>query len=281
MTTKENTMTSYLPDLDVRVPVEQLEQDYLSVITSAIHAHPRSQQAEIGPSEIGHPCARRIAYKLSGRPEAAGKVNWKATVGTALHAWLEAAFDADNMSWVLGHGAERWLVETRVTVGQDGRGRPVTGSCDLYDRATRTVIDHKTVGPTQLTDYRRHGPSQQYRVQANLYGLGWLNVGQPVEHVAIAFLPRSGDLSEAYVWRAPFDPQMGLDALQRLAGIQLALDTLGLPTAAAALPTADAWCHLCPFYKAKSVDLADGCPGDPGSKSNFRIDPAAPAFGNL
>lgn len=235
-------------------------QDYMRAVIAGITEHPRTLQRQIGPSEIGDPCSRRIGYKLLGHAERDQKPNWKATVGTGTHLWLESAFDADNLK-VAVDGQERWLIETRVSVGVvEGIGE-ITGSCDLYDRWTASVIDHKTVGPTQLRKYKSHGPGQQYRTQANLYGYGWRRQGQPVDHVMIAFLPRNGDLDEAYLWHEPYDEQVAIAALQRLSGIALATSKLGTQ-ALTHLPTVEAYCAQCPFYRPGSTDVALGCPGD-------------------
>lgn len=235
------------------------ERDYMTAIRAAITNHPRSLQKRIGPSEIGHPCARRLGYKLLGAPEVNQfpDVPWKPTVGTAVHAWAEDAFHADN-----AHDDEhlRWLIESRVDVGEVG-GVAVTGSADLFDRHTGTVIDHKVVGKTQLTKYRAKGPGQQYRAQAHLYGRGFARRGLRVRRVMIAFLPRDGELKDAYIWSEPYDEQVALDALQRVEGIHLATATIGV-AALAALATADAFCSRCPYFKRGSTDPAAGCPGD-------------------
>ncbi|MFW6598144.1 hypothetical protein ACQBAU_16185 [Propionibacteriaceae bacterium Y2011] len=246
------------PDAAARVATE-----YLDIVTRAIVEHPRSQQTQIGPSEIGDPCSRRIGYKLLNTAEKDQAPNWKATIGTGTHMWLETAFDADNtkINTSMPLGQERWLIETRVNVGTiDGLG-DITGSCDLYDRWTGTVIDHKTVGPTQLTKYRKNGPGQQYRTQAHLYGRGWQRAGLPVDHVMIAFLPRNGELADAYMWSEPYDEQVAVDGLNRLAGIHLATTALGT-AALGHLPTVEAYCSFCPFFRPGSTDLAAGCPGD-------------------
>lgn len=261
-------MTAHLPELPPHLRLfgsspDLVAKEYLHVISDGITNQPRSLQKAIGPSEIGAPCARRLGYKLLGLPERDQPPNWKATVGTGAHMWLETAFDADNLRIAQAEGQERWLVETRVSVGEVN-GVEITGSCDLYDRWTGTVIDHKTVGPTQLRKYRTSGPGDQYRVQAHLYGRGWIRKGLPVTTVAVAFLPRNGELAEAHIWHEPYNEQIAIDALQRLTGIDLACRALG-PAALAALPTADQYCGLCPHFKAGSPDLASGCPGDPGA----------------
>ena len=241
--------------------------DYKQAIAAAIRDHPRSQQTEIGPSEIGIECDRRIAYKLLGTPEPE-RLNWKAQVGTAVHAWLETVFDADNLANPQYDGEERWLVENTVSAGTVPHlGHDLTGHCDLYDRVTGVVIDHKVVGPAQLAKYRRNGPGQQYRVQAHTYGYAWTRHGFPVTAVAVAFLPRNGELSEAYLWHEPYDQQVALDALARLAGIAQVVRMLG-PSSLDLLATHDSYCAFCPFYKASSTNPAAGCPGHPGSIAN-------------
>jgi hypothetical protein len=241
--------------------------EYLYAISQAITNHPRSLQRSIGPSEIGTPCSRRIGYKLLNHPEQEKPPNWLATIGTGAHMWLESAFDGYNLEHApLLDGQERFYIETKVSVGE-ANGVEVKGCCDLYDRVTHTVVDHKTVGPTQLVKYKRHGPGEQYRIQAHLYGRGWQRAGLPVSTVMIAFLPRNSPLADAYIWHEPYDEQVALDGLQRLAGISLVTEALG-DDALPLLPTADAWCPHCPFFKAGSTDLKGGCPGDPSSNVN-------------
>lgn len=236
----------------------------MHLITDAISNHPRSLQRQIGPSEIGHPCPRRIGYKMLGKGERQGEPNWKATVGTALHSWLEHVLDAANVNYEArtASGQERFYLEQRVTVGQI-LGRDIDGSCDVYDRATATVVDWKSVGPTQLAKYKRFGPGDQYRAQAHLYGRGWRARGLPVDTVMVVFLPRNGELAETYIWHEPYNEDVAVAALQRATGIALATQTLGTD-ALGHLATADAFCHRCPYFLAHSTDLKAGCPGDDG-----------------
>lgn len=250
--------------------------EYLAHIKTAITNHPRSLQRRIGPSEVGHPCARRIGYKLLDVDEnPSDDTPWLPTIGTAVHAWLEECFTQANA----GHDHARWLTELRVDVGEIG-GTAITGSCDLYDRVTATVIDHKIVGATQLTKYKAKGPGEQYRSQIHLYGRGLTRRGLPVDRVAIAFLPRNGELSGAHIWHEAYDETVALAALQRAEGISTATTALGAG-ALQHLATADAFCHRCPFFKAGSTDLEAGCPGHPTSRTQPITDPSAPAFGHV
>ncbi len=51
---------------------------------------PRSLQVELGPSEIGDPCGRRIALKLANPRKQAG-LKWGALLGLFGHAGVEEA----------------------------------------------------------------------------------------------------------------------------------------------------------------------------------------------
>lgn len=238
---------------------ELVGRELIEQITDAIVNHPRSLQKRIGPSEIGTPCARKIAFKLLGFPEREDKPNWRATVGTAIHAWLEAVFGRDNERWLAQSGYARWLIETRVPVGSIN-GEDIDGNCDLYDRVTSGVIDWKTTGKTRLANYRRKGPGDQYRIQAHTYGYGWRLLGHPVDYVMIVFLPRDGELKDTYIWWEPYDEQVAIDAMQRANGIALTIDALG-DDALAAFPAVDNFCTFCPYFRPGSVDPKFGCPG--------------------
>lgn len=253
---------------------ELLRAEYLDIVTRAIDGHERSQQTALGPSEIGHPCARRLGYKLLGHDENPGQPNWKATVGTALHTWLEEAFGADNRRHYQPDG-DRWVLEQTLYCGQV-LDQALLGHCDLYDQVTFTVVDHKTVGPEQLRKYKANGPGEQYRIQAHIYGRGWQLRGRRVDTVAVMFLPRNGELKDAYWWHEPYDEQIAVAGIQRVEGIARTVKSLGDP-ALALLPTADAWCRLCPYYLRGATDVTEGCPGDPGGQ----IPTASPAVQEL
>ena len=241
-----------IPSLRVQTPADT-HADHIDVIKSAITGHPRSQQKRIGPSELGHPCTRRIAYKVAGVEPVNENPGWRPTVGTAVHAWLAEAFATANHE-----SAARYLIELSVEVGNG-----VTGSVDLYDRATATANDWKVVAPTSLRKYKANGPGDQYRTQVHLYARGLVNRGLPVDTVAITFLPNSGELYDAVFWSEPYDEQVALDALERLSTVQALVDVAGAG-AAAVLPVDGAnpdWCRYCPFYLPASTDLTTACPG--------------------
>lgn len=241
-------------------PASQLLAERLGqLIIDTAHRSPRSTQTNIGPSEIGDPCERRLSYKSLDWPHAASDHDPIASViGTGFHSWMEEAFTARNT-------ADRYKVEEKVTVREGyGPAAPIRGSSDLYDRTTGTNYDWKLVGTSSLDKYRRKGPGDQYRIQAHLYGLGQENAGEHPTRVAIVFVARYHEL-RIHVWSEPYDRQVALDALARLDRIRqrlLDLDPEQHPEQWAEIPTSpDAKCRFCPWLKPGSADLATGCPG--------------------
>lgn len=233
----------------------------LDVIRSTSANAPRSLQKALGPSELGNSCRRRLALKLLGAPEQPRGDGWAATIGTAVHAWLDEAFTADNAARIKAGGAPRWLLEQRVQV------RPgLSGSCDLYDLESDTVVDWKVVGASSLKKYRGGGPSAQYRVQAHTYGVGWQNAGLAPKRVAIVFLPRTGFLADTHFWSEDFDSAVCHSALAALddltVGMNVAEELGGLDEFLQLLPRDTDSCRFCPYFTTDpTVAATDGCAG--------------------
>lgn len=209
-----------------------------TVIADAIRAQPRTLQTSIGPSQIGNPCARAILHTLNGGADPRkGEAAWRPAVGTAIHAQLELWFR---------RLPDRYLVEQRVEIGHHA-GQDIGGTCDLYDLDTDTVIDWKSASAARLKAYRANGPSDIYRTQAHLYGLGVLRtLGHVPQHVAVAWLPRDGDLRDMHVWSEPWNPTIALDALNRLDQLYAELRLIGLDAALEQYPPCtDTWCGWC------------------------------------
>ena len=228
------------------------------VVRAASARAPRSRQRAVGPSEIGTPCARRLAYRaLDVDPvTGAGGDPWASIVGTAVHVWLAAAFEADNRR----RAAPRWLVEQRVTVSGS-----IRGTVDLYDGETATVVDHKVLGAASMKRVKAEGAGEPYRSQAHLYGYGLAAAGLPVERVAVAAYPRSGFLADLYVWSEPYSEARAVAALDRLAAVVSVaglLDVDTFPARWALIPADPAGCAFCPYLRAGLASAcADGCPG--------------------
>lgn len=210
--------------------------DYRAAIETALLSSPRSAQTMIGPSEFS-PCDRKIAGRLAGVPKPAIAA-WRPATGTAIHSYLEGIF---NRAQTLSDGQPRWLTERRVQAGIIG-GRPLRGSCDLYDRLTHTTIDHKYVGASTLKTARSGKISDQYRTQQQLYAHGLVTSGLPVETVAICYLPSAGDLKDLVWWSEPYDPAAAQAAIARVNAIH---DRLEAGAHLDTFDTADDWCSSC------------------------------------
>jgi hypothetical protein len=225
-------------------------------LADVVRAHessrPRSLQTSIGPSEAGAACSRRLAYKMLG----VDRVNtdsdpWAAIIGTSVHAWLDAAFLAENDRTE----QERWLCDIKVELPTYMRG-----SVDLYDKKTATVIDHKVLGLTSLKKFKADGPSNLYRTQVHLYACGLRMQGANVQNVAIAAWSRTGYLRDAAWWTEPYDEQVVEECLARIDALRTTTNLLGVG-ALPLIPTADGPCSWCPYYLPASTTIEDGCPG--------------------
>ncbi|MEU9606184.1 hypothetical protein [Streptomyces sp. NPDC048057] len=225
---------------------------------------PRSLQSAIGPSDVGEPCERQLSYRIHDWPQ----VNTRhdpiaAVIGTGFHMWMAEKFEARQTT--LANGQPRYRIEERVTVREGSTpNAALAGSSDLFDRLTALNYDWKLVGLSSLDKYRRQGPSQKYRIQAHLYGLGQENAGQPPSRVVVVFIARYHEL-RVHVWSEPYDKQIALDALARLDRIYQRIYDLNPeahPERWSQIPTDKAAnCRFCPWLKPGSADLSQGCPG--------------------
>lgn len=235
----------------------ELWPEIRSIIETSIRDNPRSKQVELGPSELGTDSLHTLAAKLAGWPQQQS-VGWLPYIGTAVHAQFEQLFPTLNpQGFDEDKEGKRFETEKRVTVGHlNGLygGYEVSGSIDLYDRVNATTVDWKIVGPTTLRNVKANGISQQYAVQASLYGLGLANEEQPIKRSAIYFLPRNAiSLNSALPWEADWDPKPGRWALARA---QLLVNLMDIIEQADGPETRDAWISLLP--PSPTHDFSDG-----------------------
>jgi hypothetical protein len=252
--------------------------ELLDIISHAIDNAPRSQQVQIGPSELGTPCDWCLVHKLAGAPERHdGSSAWLPAIGTAVHAWLDDVFCGYDLQTYKGIPSDeelpepRWWRETLVDVGEVN-GTPVTGHADLYDGLTGDVTDWKIVGASTIKAAKANGPSETYRRQAHLYGRGFTRRGLAVRNVRIAYLPRTSvNLRDAYLWTEPYDESVALAALARADAYARAIAAVGLDKLAPSLIRAPG-CYSCSSYPN-----ADGtAPAKPGDWRNKPVNPANP-----
>lgn len=235
------------------VAAELIEAVRLGILAGDL----RGRQKEIGPSEVGHPCPRALAYRLAGTPHTGTEVTpWRQRVGTLVHADNDDHLAADNE-----RRGVRWLTNLRVRVGELYPGRPIDGTLDVFDVQTGTVIDEKVPGSTAMRTYGPGKPeAPQYRTQLQLYGAGCLAAGYRPAWVGTVRISPARELAD-YVFKVePFDEQHAVDALSRAGGIARMVDQLG-QGAPALLPGIEHNCHRCPWLRRGSTDLATGCPG--------------------
>jgi hypothetical protein len=219
-----------------------LKREITDIILWADRESPRSRQLMVGPSELGDPCDRRLAYRLAGVPDVNTFMDpWPAIVGTAVHSWCEGAFNR-YQSEVRNLG---WRTEMRVQPDPMVQGRS-----DLYKSGM--IVDLKTGGPDMMRKVHKDGPPEGYKVQVQLYGLGHENAGRVVESVALAFLPRSGWLGDMYVWTAPYSRAVATAALDRMYRIAYRLIELDIESNGHRFqdvdPTPGNSCVFCPMF---------------------------------
>lgn len=233
-----------------------IKHDMIEIVRWAHNNATRSLQTALGCSEAGHPCDRRIGYKMAGIPPTAGFSDpWPAVVGTAIHSWMESAVNQFQEA----HGLKEWVTEMEVWPNP-----LVKGHTDLYRLGL--VLDYKFPSPDNLKVMREKGPSAQYMTQVQLYGLGHHQAGRRVDRVGIIACGRQGWLKDMYVHTVPFDVKVGQAALQRVYALGHKLneiDILSHPELWDTIPaTPDRLCNYCPFFDRNALMADDkGCPG--------------------
>jgi len=239
-----------------------LKQELSEIILWNEQSSPRSKQKALGPSELGDPCDRRLAYKIAGTtPVNIWADPWPAIVGTAIHNWLEVAIN----HYQAQVGDRGWLTELRVSPDPMVQGRS-----DIFNTWTKSVVDHKTAGTDKMRKLRKgEPPSPGYISQVHLYGLGHERAGREVRNVALIFYPRAGWLDDAFVWHESYNREIALDALERMYRIGFQLMDLDIESNPHRFQLIEATpgdsCVWCPFFSREiSYDVAasdKGCPG--------------------
>jgi hypothetical protein len=255
-----------MTDLAVDLPPSTITE-LRQVLIDFEAARPRSMQTALGPSELGTPCQQQIARKLAGAPRRPiTEPTWAPFQGTAVHASMEdvVAF------WNAQLGRERWLAEDRLVVDPGpGHYPEIAGHGDAFDLDHGMVVDWKHVGTTALKKLRtakrmgkppRDQVSQEYRLQAHLYGLGHENKGRDVRAVRLVLLARSWQYDDSDEWTEPYNPELARWAIERYWKVVDRLADGGLE-AVPSSPSNDA-CHWCPFKRGGQPTDWHGCAGD-------------------
>jgi hypothetical protein len=216
----------------------------------ALFISERSKQIQIGISEVGMDCKKCIARKLALTPRNPDGA-WYPFIGTAVHDALEQGF---RERWPLDY-----LLENRLHV-HSYKTLELSGSCDMYASIgnagwTGVVNDWKVVGKTALADAARGKIKDQYRVQAMLYGYGWVKKGYKVTHVSLTFLPREGKLEEAQVVLLRYNEKLALESLAQLESMIDAAELVGWEKVIDKAPKAG-FCFSCRRYEQTDNDTS-------------------------
>lgn len=207
----------------------------------------RSLQSTPGMSEIGGDCDRQLAFKLAEVPP----VNldpdpMPSIVGTGIHLHLQRIFEALDR--------RRWLVETPLVFAG------IPGTADLYDRRRRLLVDWKSTSKSKLRRLRTDGPPHRAQIQVQLYGAAMRELGEDPQRLALAYIPRDGQLADLWVWSTTPDQAVVDAAVARYEAIT---DTVAKGTPLADIPaTPGLLCPYCSHYRPGSTDLGRGCPGN-------------------
>jgi CRISPR/Cas system-associated exonuclease Cas4 (RecB family) len=190
---------------------------------------PRSQQKELGMSELGG-CRRRAGYRLAG---------------------VEPSNPAGSVQAAMGSAIHKAVAEILEELGIDGvsyeREVRFAGLLGHYDRVEGDVlVDVKTTSSRWLEHIKLHCPEQSHLWQVSLYAAALKLEGKDIKRVRIDYLAR--DSGEEFIWPnergAVFNPQHVRDALEWL---QLVYDT-ELDMLPRDYDPDDSFCGHCPFF---------------------------------
>jgi len=167
-------------------------------------ARERSQQVELGASSVGG-CKRQAWNILRQVPKTNHETeSLAAIIGTAVHATLaEAMKQAD----VFG---DDFLVEQGFSTPD------LKGHCDLFIKSSGTVIDWKTTTKKNMGKF----PSEQQKMQVQLYGYLVEDAGHKVNTVALVAIPRDGWLKDVKIYQEPYNRDKALEGIQWIKDLQ-------------------------------------------------------------
>jgi len=184
--------------------IEDPKELLLHVLHAQDASRDRSQQTEVGPSEIGG-CRRKVWYRLNEQPHTnENQSKLAAIMGTAIHAAIEEAIGT------LDPEGKEYLVETQVAYGD------MKAHVDLFVPSTGAVIDWKTSKIKNLSYF----PSNQQRWQVQVYGYLLSKNGYEVKTVNLVAIARDGNEKDVKVHTEPYDETMALAALAWLENVK-------------------------------------------------------------
>ena len=242
-----------LDDIDLKA--QSLRQELVGLIEDRAVNTPRSLQKDLGPSDLSHPCSRKIAYKILDAERCNPPYDpLPSIIGTAVHSWLDNAAGHANQKL----GRIRWLRETRVNIGLG-----VAGNSDLFDTDTGSVIDHKVLGSASFKKNKKK-LSPQYRNQIHSYGMGFARAGHTVNYVGALLISKTGLLTDTYLHLEPYNPAIAQQVLNRYETVMCLINDLDVennPQHIELFEKVEESCLFCPWFSPNAQGPYQ-CPGD-------------------
>lgn len=185
---------------------EIVQADVSLALHEYMEGSPRTMQARqgiLGPSDIGF-CRQKAVLVTRGVQPTDHPSTWAASVGIALHDYIEAAIKDLHPEWLFGS------IDHVKTTAELPSGAVISGHPDIVAPDLNAVLDIKTVNGFQWT--RRNGPSQSHLYQRHLYALGLiqneiLDLSRDV-YVGNVYFDRSGADPTPLVYMEEFNPDL-------------------------------------------------------------------------
>jgi hypothetical protein len=149
-----------------------------------------------------------------------------AIIGTAVHATLAEAMKRAD---VFG---DDFLIEQGFSTPD------LKGNCDLFIKSTGTVVDWKTTTKKKASKF----PTEQQRMQVQLYGYLIEEAGYTVNIVSLVAIMRDGQMKDTIIHQEPYDRETALKGIEWIRDLQ---NTVHPP----APEKPKQFCqHFCEFY---------------------------------
>jgi RecB family exonuclease len=161
-----------------------------------------------------------------------------AIMGTFIHAGIAEAIKREDPF------GDNFMIEQEFAI------EGLRGHIDLYIKDRKQVVDWKTTKAKSL----RYFPSEQQRMQVQMYGYLLTQNGYEVEKVSLVALARDGGFNDVREHTEDYDPEMAQAGLKWIEGIKQAAEKNEVPA-----PEKDVYfCRsFCSYYDATGVN---GCP---------------------
>jgi Domain of unknown function DUF83 len=181
----------------------EIQEFLIDALQKADKARDRSNQVEIGPSQIGD-CRPKVWLQLQGKEGTNKTLKLPALMGTAIHHEIERAIHR------LDAFGEKFMLETEVEYNG------LKGHVDLFIPESGALVDWKTTKTKNLAYF----PNQQQRWQVHLYGLLLTKNGHTVKTVSLFGIPRDGDERHIKVHTEEWSEEIAEQALAWLEDVK-------------------------------------------------------------